>query len=801
MEKKSQRYHSELQKIYDQYEKKIINAKTIENILEIGVQIQKKMGALNIKYRLWNSSKGYDHDAIYYTASFIVENCMMPEILQLDVQNAQNRKERLSEILFQVIDERAKKRIHAIEPHPDDLLGSASGLCYSEGASVTLHTISQVEDERDFVNWEQDMNSIYKNIRKKPNITRHYKYEDPDLHWDNRNLNLEVDYDVLLKEYIQMYGEESVRRLLTHIEHIIRLAIDEKAYIAFPLGIEHPMHMLVTYACVNQIKEQGFNQEKVIIYVDHPYDYQNAGLGRLQKARDYIQAELGMRLIRCDDLSVDQSVLEGIITEIYGANHYGEFDGSLENTFCSYFIDYMALETISQFLKIHVNNVLYITAQAKPYYKTGGLGEVAYVYCKALKDFVNDVRIMMPKYSGEDIKEDIEDTEQAVYDFEYKGSTQDIGNFLCRIEKRLYHDLVFYLIDIKDYFVGRNSFDSGNHGKVFSIFCDAIMQKGLSTIDYIPSVLHCNDWQTALIPMLKKTKYEYFRPELKVIYTIHFYGYKGIFKKSRILEYVGLDKSKCRLCVACGDDCPLNRIDLLSNEDLGKLNVTPSQMSFDALKSFDSRARISLEGLFTDESEYSYKMDDTQYPLYMVLYLPHKGTEELERIKEYTSNRAVTSKQEQKWWEGQAKLIAKLIDLRDYISYTIKNIDTDFGEICQYIDADSCKNVRRELCNIIMVILDLVRFLIKSDYYRDEREYRIIQYSSDPEYDDTGEGMPKLYIPVEKEFKYEKICFGPLVQNFDSQAAYVMNIKKEKEAGEPRKTWKLEVCKSDIEYR
>jgi len=471
-------------------------------------------------------------------------------------------------------------RIYAIEPHPDDVLGSASGLCYSSGTSVTLHTICRTRDERDSVILDENITQKYKSVRKKPNIIKHYKYNLDDFHYDNRNKNPDMNYDVLLQEYLERYGTEAVEQLMEYMGGIIAEAKEEGAYVAFPLGIEHPMHMLAAYACAAQIKQKGFDTERVIIYVDHPYDFQNIETGRLQKARDYLQKELGIKLVRGDDLSVDQSILQGIITEIYGAKHYGEFDGSLENTFCSYFISEAALESVSRFLKIHINNVLYITAQAKPYYKTGGLGEVAYVYCRALKDFVNDVRIMMPKYSGDDIRNDIHDCTTGCYEFQYKGRPESIGDLSGRIEERCYNDLIYYLVDIEGYFEGRNRFDAGSHGKVFAVFCDAIIQKVLGIIDYTPSVLHCNDWQTALIPMLKKTKYEYFRPELKVVYTVHFYGYRGIFSKKRICDYIGLDKENCRLCLACTDNCPLSRIDMLSNEDLGKLNVTPSQMSF-----------------------------------------------------------------------------------------------------------------------------------------------------------------------------------------------------------------------------
>lgn len=224
-------------------------------------------------------------------------------------------------------------------------------------------------------------------------------------------------------------------------------------------------------------------------------------------------------------------------------------------------------------------------------------------------------------------------------------------------------------------------------------------------------------------------------------------------------------------------------------------------LQFDAANSFDIRAKNSMEELFTAESDYSYKMEDTKYPLYMVLYLPRRDTEKLGEIEKYARNRAATSKQEKAWWEKQADMTAKLMELMGHVTHIIKKINIDFDEIGKRLDESSRKKARNELCNIIIMILDLVRFLIKSDYYRDEREYRIIQYSSDPEYYCTEDGIPKLYINVEKKLMYEKVCFGPLVQNFDSHAAYVLNIKKEKDEGEPKKTWGLEVCQSDIDYR
>lgn len=594
----------EQQELYDSYQEAVANAQSLDDVLQVGVNLQRETEKINIKYRQWDDSWGYDHKCIYYVANFIVENSSLKEIRSLDSENKENRKERLSALLFTKIDQGRKKRIHVIEPHPDDMLGSASGLCYCTEALVTLHTVSRVLDGRRFVLLEQENLPQYKSFRKKPNIIKHCKYQINDLDWNNRHLDVDLDYAELLQSYTEMLGEENFDKLEECIRDIIKTACEEDAYLALPLGIEHPMHMLTTHVCIDQINKQGFDPKKAIIYVDHPYDYLNVGTGRLQKAREYIQSKLGIELCRCDDISIDQSILKDIITEIYGETHYGEFANSLENTFCSYFVSLESLNEIKDFLNLHVNNILYITDQAKPFKKTGGLGEVAYVLCKTLLDFVNDVRLLIPKYSGKGFQDVGE--KGKVINFTYHGSTEAVGEVPCEITERRYDGLTYYLLDIKGYFGNTNPLDTGKHGLIYAVFCDAILQQGLDCIDYVPSVLHCNDWQTALIPMLKKTKYSYYRPDLKVIYTIHFYGYKGIFKKSRILEYIGLDDKKCRLCITCSNDCPLNRIDLLSNEDINKLNVMPSQMSF-------MKAGIEFADIVTTVSK-GYAREIQQYP-------------------------------------------------------------------------------------------------------------------------------------------------------------------------------------------
>ena len=496
----------EQEELCDSYREAVANAQSLDEVLQTGVDLQREMEEIIIRYRQWDDSWGYDHVCIYYTANFIVENSPLEEIRALDSEDKENRKERLAALLFTEIDQGRKKRIHVIEPHPDDMLGSASSLCYCTEAFVTLHTISRVFDGRRFVLLDQENQTKYKSIRKRINVVKHCKYEIEDLDWNKRCLDKDPDYAELLQSYIEMFGDENFEKLTECIRDIVKAAREEDAYLALPLGIEHPMHMLTTYACIEQINKQRFDPKKAIVYVDHPYDYLNVGTGRLQKAREYIQSKLGMELCRCDDISIDQSILKDVITEVYGDTHYGEFANSLENTFCSYYVDLDSLNEIKKFMNLHVNNILYITDQAKPFKKTGGLGEVAYVLCKTLQDFVNDVRILIPKYSGKGFQ-DVGEKGQDIT-FKYQGSTEAVGEVPCAFTERRYDGLTYYLLDIKGYFGSTNPLDTGKHGLAYTIFCDAVIQ-GLKHMDYVPSVLHCNDWQTALIPMLKKTKYSF----------------------------------------------------------------------------------------------------------------------------------------------------------------------------------------------------------------------------------------------------------------------------------------------------
>lgn len=580
----------EIEQLYQKYRIMAAAYTTEEQVLSGGARMYKDMDAINKKYGFKSKLSGVDERAVYFCAEFLMKEnvCFQNMVLKSKprkeadkVQSDEYKKQIALEgarLLGDYLKEKSKALFYIIEPHHDDALGSASGICYNDRIRSVLHTMTCSFDERDEVDLGQDGHEKYSSVKRPMNIVEHCKGNFPDLHYDERRGKENLSIEKMILAYEERY--EFYGKMKKYIHDIVRTAKAAEGYLALPLGIEHPMHMLVMYAGLQCVKEEEFDRNKIMFYVDHPYDFYFVGTQRITEVKEFIEKNLfedtDVELIRCDDRDAKQEQMGAIIEDIYTVKHYAEFNGTMERTLCSYFIAETAYNEFLKFFDLNCNEILYLTAQAKPFLKTGGSGEVALTYCKALKSFVNDVRIMMPRYRDGMAKETGRLLRIFKFDYENKA-----GLYECEIEKREYEGLIYYLIGMKD----PNGTDitcwkDDKQGELFALLCDAIMQEGLNEIDYTPSLLHCNDWQMALIPFLRKLKYRSYRPELKILYTIHFFGYKGIFNKNEILSLVGIDKESCQACYTCQNDCMLDKINLLSKEDQGKLvQMPPSLMS------------------------------------------------------------------------------------------------------------------------------------------------------------------------------------------------------------------------------
>lgn len=167
--------------------------------------------------------------------------------------------------------------------------------------------------------------------------------------------------------------------------------------------------------------------------------------------------------------------------------------------------------------------VLICASEGAPYAKTGGLADVIGALPKALKQNGCDARVIMPYYKK--IKE-----KQIAY---YKGYAYvRIGSQMeyVGIFHAVHEGIDFYFVDNDRYFHRDSFYGYGDDGERFAFFDFAVLE-ALRVIDFFPDVLHCNDWQTGLIPYIIKANYNsyYEYNRIKTVYSIHNIQYQGVF--------------------------------------------------------------------------------------------------------------------------------------------------------------------------------------------------------------------------------------------------------------------------------
>ncbi len=185
--------------------------------------------------------------------------------------------------------------------------------------------------------------------------------------------------------------------------------------------------------------------------------------------------------------------------------------------------------------------VLFAASEAAPFIKTGGLGDVAGALPKALCEKGVDARVIMPLYQDIPEKWRSQMTFVKVVWVPLAWRTQYCGVF------RIEHDgVTYYFLDTTSEFGRRGLYGYCDDAERYAFFCKAVLEI-IQHINFEPDVIHCNDWQTALIPVFLE---EFYRKEvacckeLRVLFTIHNIQYQGIFPPE-VTEYViGMSREK-----------------------------------------------------------------------------------------------------------------------------------------------------------------------------------------------------------------------------------------------------------------
>ena len=156
-------------------------------------------------------------------------------------------------------------------------------------------------------------------------------------------------------------------------------------------------------------------------------------------------------------------------------------------------------------------------SEVVPFAKTGGLADVTGALPFALEALGHEVIIIMPGYKQIPDKKSVIGKNIRVYFIE--------------------NDAYFG----RDGLYGDKKGDYKDNLKRFSYYCKESL-KLLKEIGFTPDIIHCHDWQSALIPVYMKTIYanDPFYRGVKTVFTIHNLGYQGLFPKEEFPE-LGLD--------------------------------------------------------------------------------------------------------------------------------------------------------------------------------------------------------------------------------------------------------------------
>lgn len=183
-------------------------------------------------------------------------------------------------------------------------------------------------------------------------------------------------------------------------------------------------------------------------------------------------------------------------------------------------------------------SVVFIGSECYPFVKTGGLGDVMYALPKELVKQNCDVKVILPRYK--------------CIPWEYQEKMIYRGSFemdLCADGRSFYVGIMEYVWDgvVYDFIDNEEFFSTGNPYTnliddipKYCYFTKAALA-ALNYMDWIPDIIHCHDWQAALVPVYLRTQFANTKlTTAKTILTIHNLRFQGIYDIPTVRYWSGL---------------------------------------------------------------------------------------------------------------------------------------------------------------------------------------------------------------------------------------------------------------------
>ena len=193
--------------------------------------------------------------------------------------------------------------------------------------------------------------------------------------------------------------------------------------------------------------------------------------------------------------------------------------------------------------------VCFIAAEAAPFVKVGGLGDVIGSLPKALRELGVDARVILPLYSSIDRER---------FGLNYKAyQFVDLGwrHSYCGIFETEVDGVPCYFVDNEQYFNRDSIYGQADDGERFAFFSKAALEI-LPALDFKPDVVNVNDWHTALsviyLDVLKSREAEFYK-DMKSVLSIHNIEFQGRFNPYEMGNLFGLENKYFDALIYNGD--------------------------------------------------------------------------------------------------------------------------------------------------------------------------------------------------------------------------------------------------------
>lgn len=185
-----------------------------------------------------------------------------------------------------------------------------------------------------------------------------------------------------------------------------------------------------------------------------------------------------------------------------------------------------------------MKKILFVASEGVPFIKTGGLADVVGSLPKCIDKEYFDVRVILPKYTcmSQKMKDLLQYKTNFYMDFHWKN--EYVGIFEAEVD-----GVKYYFVDNEYFFNGFKPYSDNALFEIekYAFFCKAALSI-LPVIDFRPDLIHCHDWQTGLIPVYLKERFqggEFYRG-IKTVMTIHNLKFQGKWSVKEVKEITGL---------------------------------------------------------------------------------------------------------------------------------------------------------------------------------------------------------------------------------------------------------------------